>query len=349
MILFFLLFNIGKIFKVKYYSILEKEITENVFKKRNFIMKYNKNELRLTRGTKNYMIDRCRYILYDSKYFGHLNTCNGIKGMLCSHEKCIKIIAPNPKKINELDIKEFSPKKLVINNFFNLNLNEESQSNFYIEDNELTLRLNSILIYKKILSINLSFINDFSRFKILREKVYDDTFFIFNKMIEIFTNLDFGMLSIKLKLNEIITRTSSELIKNTSMLDPLATFQKELSIQISPLFKKIILSDLIILLRNDTEAESEGMSYFEGFKDADYKFIIVNLDNNDDVMYKAKVIIHEILHTLGSTHDKKEKGSIMEDTFINKKSDKIKISMKTRNEIEIFALKNLELKNNTSN
>lgn len=342
MILVFLLNILAKLYNVKYYSIINKELNDNVFKKRNLILKYDNNELRLTRGNKNYMIDRCRYILNKSKYSGHLNICNGIKGMFCSLEKCIKINAPDPKQITKLNIREFSPNKLVVDKPYNFNLSENSQSNFFIEENNLVLRLDNIFFNKRILPIRLSFINDYGRFKILGEKVYDDTYLIFLKMITIFDNLDFRMLKLNLTLNEIITRTSSELIKDIYISDPLLILQKELFNQTSPVLKKINKSDLIILLRNDAEAESEGMSYFEGFKDPNFNFIIVNLDNNDDAYYKAKVIIHEILHTLGGTHDKKEKGFIMEDTFVNKKSEKIQISVKTRNEIEIFALKNLD-------
>lgn len=342
MLFLFVLKIFANIYNVKYYTLSDKPILKNLFKYRKFRMRFKDKDFVFENGSKKYITDACMYSIISPNSFGHLYVCNQFKGLICTDKNCLEIEAvkkPNPRKIR---VREFNQKNIEFRmpEIYKSGIN--SNGFFGYNNGRVYFKQNLRLSRKKIIELRIALINEYDRYKELQSDAYNDTLEIFNNAKKIIESLEFDYFTLTLSNTIIISRTESNLLSNKKSEAPLEDFEKNIS-KLKEVNSKLQKSDLLVLVTNDSVNEQEGLSYYQGMKDIDTRYMIINLDNKNTAYYNGKILVHEILHTLGSLHDKGNNGFLMDELFVNKNNREIILSDDRRHEVEAFVLKHMEV------
>ncbi|WUR03592.1 zinc-dependent metalloproteinase [Vairimorpha necatrix] len=337
MIFFPLLFITAEIFKVKYLNMDDNPLSKFKFDRRKFKLNVDNKKFIFTNGSKNYITNPCVFTLEQEDSFGYLRICDEYLGLICTLKECWKLESTKDTDPYSVKIDKYSLNKVTAN-FENFYKSEITNISKKLSDDGLIIKNELRLVDKKILQLKIALINDYDRYKSLNKKANDETLEIFDMTRKILNSLKFKDFMVDIFLSINLNRTTSNLI-SSKLKDPLTTLESKIS-KIKSINNKLYDSDLIILITNDKFNDREGMSYLNGLEDRETKYIIVNLDQEDTIFYKAKVLVHEILHTLGSSHDEEGDGFLMDKNFLDKNDKKVLLSEKSVKDIEKFVIKN---------
>lgn len=330
-------YALAEVTSVNYYNLNDTLLTKLDFKIRNFKFKIGDKTFIFSNGSRNYISDPCVYTLVTKNTFGYLKVCNGVEGLICTSIECLEIKYVKKKDPYHLDVETYPLDKVLVK--FNDNFKSEIYTTTQSLSSDNRIIENRIHIKnKRIIKIRLALINEYDRYIKLKNHAYIETLHLFKVARKIINSLNFDNFSLDIVKTSIVNRSKSNLLIDNQK-DPLSTLNANIT-KLKDINSYLYNSDLIVLLTDNKTNEKEGMSYLNGLGDVDTKYIIINYNPDDTLFYKAKVLVHEILHTLGSTHDLENKGYLMEKRFLNKKDLKIKLSRKSKKEIEKFVEKN---------
>jgi hypothetical protein len=342
MLLLFILKILTTVYKVKYFTLSDGPISKNLFNYRKFRMKFNDKNFVFSNGSKKYITDACMYSVISPNSFGHLYVCNQFKGLICTDKNCIEIEAVSKNNPRKIRVREFEQQNIEFRIPERYKSGINSNGFFVYNNGKVYFKNNLRLSRKKIIELRIGLINEYERYNQLQLYAYNDALEIFNSAKNIIENLEFNYFTLTLVNTIIISRTESNLLPNKKSEAPLEDFEKNIS-KLKEINTRLQSSDLLVLVTNDAANEQEGLSYYQGMKNIDTRYIIINLDPQNTAYYKGKILVHEILHTLGSLHDKGSSGFLMDELFVNKNDKEIRLSDERRHEVEAFVLKNMEI------